>query len=71
MKEYKAPIQSLIDHIKTALDVDPWAKEMAEELLKEQQNNSQIAYEEGFHDGYKQAMSETQGKWTQRTFNRC
>ena len=36
MKEYKVPIQSLIDHIKTSLDVDPWAKEMAEELLKEQ-----------------------------------
>ena len=28
------PVQSLIDHIKTSLDVDPWAKEMAEELLK-------------------------------------
>lgn len=27
------PIQSLIDHINTALDVDPWAKEMAEQLL--------------------------------------
>ena len=37
MKEYKVPIQSLIDHIKTACDVDPWAKEMAEELLKEQE----------------------------------
>ena len=36
MKEYKVPVQSLIDHIKTAIDVDPWAKEMAEELLKEQ-----------------------------------
>jgi len=36
MKDYKAPIQSLIDHIKTAIDVDDWAKEMAEELLKEQ-----------------------------------
>lgn len=35
MREYKVPIQSLIDHIKTATDVDPWAKEMAEELLKE------------------------------------
>ncbi len=34
MKEYKVPVQSLIDHIKTAVDVDPWAKEMAEELLK-------------------------------------
>ena len=30
------PVQSLIDHIKTAIDVDPWAKEMAEELLKKQ-----------------------------------
>ena len=35
MKEHKVPVQSLIDHIKTAVDVDPWAKEMAEELLKE------------------------------------
>jgi hypothetical protein len=35
-KKYKIPVQSLIDHIKTATDVDPWAKEMAEELLKEQ-----------------------------------
>lgn len=36
MKEYKVSVQQLIDHIKTAFDVDPWAKEMAEELLKEQ-----------------------------------
>jgi hypothetical protein len=36
-KKYKIPVQSLIDHIKTATDVDPWAKEMAEELLKEQE----------------------------------
>lgn len=34
--KHKVPVQSLIDHIKTATDVDPWAKEMAEELLKEQ-----------------------------------
>lgn len=34
MKEYKVPVQSLIDHIKTAIDVDDWAKEMAEDLLK-------------------------------------
>ena len=33
--KYNVPVQSLIDHIKTALDVDPWAKEMVEELLKE------------------------------------
>jgi len=35
--KYNVPVQSLIDHIKTAIDVDPWAKEMAEELLKEQE----------------------------------
>ena len=34
----KVPVQSLIDHIKTAIDVDPWAKEMAEKLLKECQS---------------------------------
>jgi hypothetical protein len=34
MKNHKVPVQSLIDHIKTAADVDDWAKEMAEELLK-------------------------------------
>ena len=37
MTEHIAPVQSLIDHIKTAVDVDPWAKEMAEELLKKQE----------------------------------
>ena len=37
MKEYKVPVQSLIDHIKTAVDVDDWAKEMAEDLLKRQE----------------------------------
>ena len=35
--KHNVPIQSLIDHIKTAIDVDPWAKEMVEELLKEQE----------------------------------
>ena len=34
---HNVPVQSLIDHIKTAVDVDPWAKEMAEKLLKEQE----------------------------------
>ena len=38
MREWKVPVQSLIDHIKTAVDVDPWAKEMAEELLKKQED---------------------------------
>ena len=37
MSKWKVPVQSLIDHIKTAVDIDPWAKEMAEELLKEQE----------------------------------
>lgn len=40
MKEHKVPVQSLIDHIKTATDVDPWAKEMVEELLKEQEEKT-------------------------------
>jgi rubrerythrin len=35
MKDNKQ-VQSLIDHIKSAIDVDPWAKEMAEELLKKE-----------------------------------
>ena len=34
---HNVPVQSLIDHIKTAIDVDSWAKEMAEELLKKQE----------------------------------
>lgn len=37
MTERNVPVQSLIDHIKTAVDVDPWAKEMAEELLAKTQ----------------------------------
>ena len=37
MAKHNVPVQSLIDHIKTAVDVDPWAKEMAEELLKEKE----------------------------------
>lgn len=40
MSKWKVPVQSLIDHIKTAVDVDPWAKEMAEELLKKQEPKS-------------------------------
>ena len=38
--KYNVPVQSLIDHIKTAIDVDPWAKEMAEDLLKEQKTKT-------------------------------
>lgn len=43
------PIQSLIDHIKTAIDVDPWAKEMAEELLKEQEPADPIEMIDDFY----------------------
>ena len=54
MIEHKVPIQSLIDHIKTAIDVDPWAKEMAEELLKEQEAKAKWVYceDEYGQDGY-------------------
>ena len=51
MKEYEAhkvPVQSLIDHIKTAIDVDPWAKEMAEDLLKERQKNIKVEFIESY-----------------------
>ena len=34
--KHDVPVQSLIDHIKTAHDVDPWAKVMMEELLNAQ-----------------------------------
>ena len=37
MTERKVTVQSLIDHIKTAVDVDPWAKKMVEELLTDPQ----------------------------------
>ena len=63
MSKWKVPVQSLIDHIKTAIDVDPWAKEMAEDLLKEQK----AEYEKGFNDamlGKQELMYEgTDGKW--------
>ena len=42
MKEHKVPIRSLIDHIKTAQDVDPWAKEMAEDLLIRQETTAEF-----------------------------
>lgn len=41
--KHNVPVQSLIDHIKTATDVDPWAKEMAEELLKEREAKSVLS----------------------------
>ena len=36
LSEWKVPVQSLIDHIRTAVDVDPWAKEMAAQMLRTQ-----------------------------------
>lgn len=52
MSEWKVPVQSLIDHIKTAIDVDGWAKEMAEELLKEKEVKEQIS--DAIHETAKQ-----------------
>lgn len=49
---HKVPVQSLIDHIKTAIDVDPWAKEMVEELLKEQEAKEQLS--DAVHETAKQ-----------------
>lgn len=39
---HNVPVQSLIDHIKTAIDVDQWAKEMVENLLKEQEHKDRL-----------------------------
>ena len=33
---YTVPIESLINHIKSAVDVDQWAQTMAEEFLKKE-----------------------------------
>lgn len=52
MTNWKVPIESLIDHIKTAIDVDPWAKEMAEELLKEQEAVEPTVSGTEEHDGH-------------------
>lgn len=35
-------VQQLVDHIKTARDVDPWAKEMAEDLLIQKEAEAEI-----------------------------
>ena len=55
--KHNVPIQSLIDHIKTAIDVDPWAKEMVEDLLKEQDEGKyipcKVTTETGKWDGEK------------------
>ena len=49
MKEYKVPVQSLIDHIRTAVDVDPWAKEMVEELLTDPQRKPVVCCSQCVH----------------------
>lgn len=43
---HKVSVQSLIDHIKTAIDVDPWAKEMVETMLKEREAEGKWIYGE-------------------------
>ena len=65
MKEHKVPVQSLIDHIKTAVDVDPWAKEMAEELLKEQEAKP-IAYTDNPYTGLPVAKCPNCGKFARQ-----
>lgn len=39
MEDQESRIQSCIDHIKTALDVDDWAKELAVEALEKELKN--------------------------------
>ena len=68
MKEYKVPVQSLIDHIKTATDVDPWAKEMAEELLK-QHIKAQVIFRQ--HDGYVKTECGNCGYQLDKAYSRC
>lgn len=65
MKQYKVPIQSLIDHIKTACDVDPWAKEMAADLLKEQESKP-IAYTDNPYTGLPVAHCPKCGKFARQ-----
>ena len=51
---HRVSVQSLIDHIKTAVDVDPWAKEMAEDLLgkyvhtKEEYRRTKVEFIESY-----------------------
>ena len=40
--EYRVETQQLIDHIKTAIDVDDWAKVMVEERLTEYEKINQM-----------------------------
>ena len=45
-------IQCAIDHIKTAIDVDPWAKEIAVEAMEKQRAEKPHAYADGYADGF-------------------
>lgn len=48
MSEFKVQVQSLIDHIKTAVDVDPWAKEMVEALLRDKKPVQKVEFIESY-----------------------
>jgi hypothetical protein len=71
MKEHKVPVQSLIDHIKTAVDVDPWAKEMAEELLKDPQRRCVVTCDQCGHWDRESGLSARMCKhWNKYTLYR-
>ena len=44
-------IQCAIDHIKTAIDVDPWDKEIAVEAMEKQQAKKPCVSSDGYWDG--------------------
>jgi exosome complex RNA-binding protein Csl4 len=60
---HNVPVQSLIDHIKTAIDVDPWAKEMAEELLKKHEQKQVDIYGKEDWYGFVCVCPDCQSEW--------
>ena len=65
MTEHNVPIQSLIDHIKTAIDVDEWAKDMVEELLTEREPKP-IKFKENWMTGLPIAICPKCGRFAQQ-----
>lgn len=53
MKYTEGGIQSAIDHIKTALDVDPWAKEICEDVLSHEIPKTPVPLDFYPHGQYK------------------
>lgn len=49
MSELKVSVQSLIDHIRTAVDVYPWAKKMVAELLTDPQRRYVVCCNQCVH----------------------